>query len=350
MALLDGLELVVGIIAVAMAVIVLAAAPRQRMTQSLALVLFVDGAGWFGLADGLGGYLSGPWNQLARLSLTASPWLYGWLVVETLDVPATRWARRLTPWPWLALALAMPLLLVTVLDASPTYAAISGVVGVISGPHIAISTWAFVAAIQHHRLQRDRQAAAYLAAFALRDVAVVALFAAGVAAKSNPWVASQFGVVLLIVKVVLLGHLTYLIYGVMAGLVLGLDDQVRATIQKALVLVMVSSVFLVITEGAEILIGVDSPALAILAAGIITLVFQPVQGFAQRLSARLLPGPASRHDLDRRERRSLYERQVKIAALDGVIQGKERTMLDRLRESLGLSAEEAAAIEEAATD
>lgn len=333
-----------------MAAIVLAAAPRQRMTQSLALVLFVDGAGWFGIADGLGGYLAGPWNHVARMTLAASPWLYGWLVVETLDVPATRWARRWSAWPWLAMAATTPLFLVLVLDGSATYAHVSRFAGAISGPHIVIGTWALVAAVQHQRQRRDRQAAAYLAAFALRDVALVALFAAGVVAKSNPWLASHFDAVLLAVKLVLLGHLGYLIYAVMAGLVLNLDDQVRSTIQKALVLVVVSSVFLVMTEGAEMLVGIDSPLLAILAAGVITLVFQPVQHLAQRLSARLLPGPASSHDLDHHERRSLYQKQAKIAAMDGIIQGKERTMLDRLRESLGLSHDEAAMIEEAVAE
>ncbi len=356
MAFLDGLELATGIIAIAMAVIVLFAAPRQRVAQALALVLFVDGAGWFGIADGLGGYASGPWQDIARFSLAASPWLYGWLVVETLDVPATRWACRLTPWPWIIMALAIPLLLVAVLDASPLYAFISQFVGIISGPHIIIATWALVAALQHSRQRQDRQATAYLAAFALRDIAVVALFSAALVAKSNAWAANNFEITLLVVKVALLGHLVSVIYGVMSGLVLGLDDQVRTTIQKALVLVAVSAVFLVVTEGAEILIGVDSPLLAILAAGVITMVFQPVQLLAQRLSARLFPGSSSGHDMDHQERLDLYGRQFAIAVMDGRIQSKEREMLDRLREALGLSPDEAGHIEarlappQAATD
>ncbi len=338
---LDGLELALGIVAVVMAGVVLAAAPKQRVSLALATVLLVDGIGWFGLADGLAGFFQGPWLDVVRWTLAASPWLYGWLLVETVDLPSMRRLRRMGPAPWIAAALVVPLALWLWLDHAAWYQQISGYVGVVSGPHIAIGTWAFVAAWQQHRRDPSRQSAAYLSAFALRDVAVVVLFVAAIVAKQSAWLAGGFDWLLLGVKALLLVHLLFLIYAVLAGLVLGLDDQVRQTIQKALVLAVVSAVFLVMTEGVEMLVGVDSPALAIAAAGVITLGFQPLHAFAHRLADRLLPGHAGGDPI------ATYRRQVEIAAMDGVIGAKEREMLDRLREALGVPHLEAVRIERA---
>lgn len=343
------LEALLGIVALGLAALIIGAGGRRPENRSLAVLLAVDGVGWFGLAAAAasGGLLLGGWSAVvARATLAASPWLYAWFVVRTLDVPLTRpfstpAARR----TFIALAIVVPVLLVTVLDSVPAYVAVRDYVGVTSGPNLIVATWALFAAIQEFRQAADRrQAAAYVAAFATRDLALMGLFGAVLVLKQAPGLPILAPTVAA-VKVTLLVHLAYLVYGILSGQVLGLDDKVRLAIQKAVVLTAVAGIFLVLTEGTEMLVGAESPVMAIVAAGIITVVFQPVQRGATRLAEKVLPGSVPSGRLPRKVRHAMYRKQAGIAWRDGEVRRKEREMLEELRQELDLDADEAARLE-----
>lgn len=345
---LAALDLAVGVCALAIAAVVYIAAPRQWANRLMALLLLVDGLGWFGIAAAAAGFFPGlPGTQaVQRVTLAASPWLYAAFVATALDVPLTRPLRgRRAQAALLALAVAVPAVLLLFLDRMAGYQRVAEAVGVISGPYLVVATWALFAAVQgFRRMSNPRKGVAYVAAFGLRDLALILLFGAALVAKQVPgW--QWFGPALAAVKTLLLGHLLYLAYGLLSGQVMDLDDRVRATIQKGIVLTVVAAVFLVATEGTEMFVGVESPALAIAAAGAITLLFQPLHRGAERLARRILPALEELPGVPRKQRLAMYRDQVEAAWADGRLGAKERQMLQQLREKLGILPEEAERIE-----
>lgn len=335
------MELTAGAAALAMALLVAAASPRRSDNRALALLLAVDGAGWLGIAGGLVnlGVAPAVTTVIVRATVAASPWLFALFVVHALDVPLTRPLRRRAGTAALGgMALLVPTLVLGVLDDVAWYQAVNRYVGLISGPNVAVAAGALAAAVQWTRRSRDPRAAkAYLNAFALRSVALLILFGAVLVAK-NLAVDSRLLLVAETVAVSLLVvHIGYLLYGILSGQVLGLDDKVRATIQKAVVLTTVASIFLILTEGMEILIGVDSPVLGLLAAVVITLAFLPIHAGAERLARRLLPQAARTPDMPRNERLAWLNKEVRIAMADGRLGEKERLMLESSRQHLGLT-------------
>lgn len=80
------------------------------------------------------------------------------------------------------------------------------------------------------------------------------------------------------------------------------------------------------------------------AAGGLLLAVHPLQRFAERLARRAAP-TKELSDMSRDERLELYREQASLAWMDGVLQRKERLLLDRLRDRLGLDVEECQRIE-----
>lgn len=84
-------------------------------------------------------------------------------------------------------------------------------------------------------------------------------------------------------------------------------------------------------------------------AGLLLFLLSPLQRLAERLMATATPAKAGPQSMKRDERLALYKDQVELVWHDGQMSRKERLMVDRLRERLGLSAEETVAIEAAVT-
>jgi uncharacterized tellurite resistance protein B-like protein len=70
-----------------------------------------------------------------------------------------------------------------------------------------------------------------------------------------------------------------------------------------------------------------------------------LQRFAERVANRTLPHGKSLKSMDSAERVEVYAEQARIAWADGQLERKERMLLDKLRDQLGLSAAEASRLE-----
>jgi hypothetical protein len=83
----------------------------------------------------------------------------------------------------------------------------------------------------------------------------------------------------------------------------------------------------------------------LLAAGFVTAVFQPLQRMAERLADQIMPGVNTSGSYLAERKHEVYRNAVEGAVQDGFISERERAILIKLRESLGVSAPEAAQIE-----
>lgn len=328
-------------VAFALAAIIVAAAPRSLPNRALAALLVLDGLGWLGIAEALLVFGVDPGGAVTwwfEFTITASPWFYAAFVAATMKVPWTRWLSRPGAlWTLWALGISVALVRLLWLEGDPVYGRIRDVVGLTSGPAIVIGVWAMAVSFQYFRLAPERRrAVAFVTAFTVRNLALIALFGSAQLVKRGVLGGTMFEAILVALKAMLLLHVLYVAYGVLSGQVVDLDDRVRRGLQRVIVALAIAGVFLVLTEGTEMVVPVDSPVLALLAAGVITVLFQPLQRLAQRLAQRLFPGMVVDDTVGYRQRTQLYRQQVEVAYADGHMGKKEREMLDRLAATLRL--------------
>ncbi|HEX2022267.1 MAG TPA: hypothetical protein VHH36_06105 [Candidatus Thermoplasmatota archaeon] len=131
----------------------------------------------------------------------------------------------------------------------------------------------------------------------------------------------------------------------------GLDVRLRWTIRRGTVAGAFVGVFLIAVQVAENFLDQElGLVLGGVAAGLLVLFLDPLQRAAGRLAHALLPETRPIERMGEEERRDLYRDQASLAWSDGALDRSERAMLDRLRERLGLGAEEAARIERDAAE
>lgn len=92
------------------------------------------------------------------------------------------------------------------------------------------------------------------------------------------------------------------------------------------------------------------PMLGIAAAGMIVFAIAPLQRAAEKVANAAMPGVKPAADMTASERLRVHRDQARLAWADGKLLDEERAMLDGLRKSMGISAEDALQVErEAAT-
>lgn len=145
-------------------------------------------------------------------------------------------------------------------------------------------------------------------------------------------------------------------YAILQHQVLGMDAKIRWGVSRTAVAAVFVLVFFVVGEGGEALLesflgpafggGDTGTIIGIAAAGVLALALRPVQGFAERVARAAMPGALPDEDAPDDERLQLYREQLRIAWADGEPKAKDRRFLANLRERLGLSKEEARAVED----
>jgi hypothetical protein len=137
-----------------------------------------------------------------------------------------------------------------------------------------------------------------------------------------------------------------LLLPVLRSQVLDVDARVRLTVKRGLVgYVFVAVVFVTVEAAAQTLSNNLSFGVGGVAAGILLFALHPLQRLAERVADQTVGRSKPIKDMDSRERHELYQEQAMIAWADGKLERKERLLLDRLREKLGLSVQDAARIE-----
>lgn len=135
-------------------------------------------------------------------------------------------------------------------------------------------------------------------------------------------------------------------YGILRTHLFDIDLRIRWTLkQSTLAAVIVAFIFL-LTEGANRLLSAKlGNFTGLLAAAIVVFFLVPLQRFAESVASMAMPNTQNTQEYAAFRKMQVYEAAVAEALYEGGISQKERALLVRLRDSLGISASDAEAIE-----
>jgi len=135
-------------------------------------------------------------------------------------------------------------------------------------------------------------------------------------------------------------------YGILRTQLFDIDLRIRWTIKQSTLAGAVVAVIFVLTEAADRFLSAELGSLAgLLAAALVVFFLAPLQRFAERVATVAMPGTQNTPEYVTFRKMQVYEAAIVEAQQEGGISRKERALLTRLRESLGISEEDAIAIE-----
>lgn len=137
-------------------------------------------------------------------------------------------------------------------------------------------------------------------------------------------------------------------YAILRHQMLGLDVRVRWTIDRGTLVAAFAAVFLVATRVAEAYLETYGWLVGGVAAGLLVFALPRLQRVASRVADAAVPHAKAASAMSETERRELYAEQARIAWRDGAMSRREREMLRRLQERLGIGPDEATRIEDEA--
>ena len=135
-------------------------------------------------------------------------------------------------------------------------------------------------------------------------------------------------------------------YGILRSHLFDIDLRIRWTIkQSTLATIFVTLIFL-ISEGADRYLSAELGNFAcLLAAGIVVFFLAPLQRFAESVASVAMPNTQNTPEYAAHRKMQVYEAAVAEAQQEGGISDKERSLLNRLRESLDISLTDAETME-----
>jgi hypothetical protein len=135
-------------------------------------------------------------------------------------------------------------------------------------------------------------------------------------------------------------------YGILRSHLFDIDLRIRWTIkQSTLATIFVTLIFL-ISEGADRFLSAELGNFAgLLAAAVVVFFLAPLQRFAEGVASVAMPNTKNTPEYTTFRKMQVYEEAVSEAHYEGGISEKERALLVRLRDSLGISETDADAIE-----
>jgi hypothetical protein len=135
-------------------------------------------------------------------------------------------------------------------------------------------------------------------------------------------------------------------YGILRTQLFDIDLKIRWTIkQSTLAGIFVATMFL-ISEGASQFLEAELGNVAgLLAAAVLMFFLAPLQRFAERVAGAAMPNTDNTPEYAAFRKMQVYESALGEAHAEGGVSPKERTLLNVLRDSLGISETDAEAIE-----
>lgn len=138
-------------------------------------------------------------------------------------------------------------------------------------------------------------------------------------------------------------------YAILRHRLFDLDLRIRQGVKGGTITAAFIAAFFAVSEGAqEFFSSKWGPVLGIGASAMLVFALAPLQRVADRLANAAVPTVKEVAEWTPGERRTFYREQVHIVWGDGSMSRKERTLLDHMRQRLGLTAEEAAELEDLA--
>ena len=134
-------------------------------------------------------------------------------------------------------------------------------------------------------------------------------------------------------------------YGILRTQLFDIDLRIRWTIKQTTVAAAVLSVMFLVSEGASRFLSAElGNVVGLFAAAVVIFFLAPLQRFAERVASSAMPNTENTPEYATFRKMQVYETAA-AEARHGGISAKERALLNRLRESLGISESDAAAIE-----
>lgn len=140
-------------------------------------------------------------------------------------------------------------------------------------------------------------------------------------------------------------YILLLAYAVLRFQLFDIDLKVKFALQHSTVGALIVGAFIGGSELLELLIPVNSAFLSFLAAIGILVMLRPIQRLALGLTDRLMRGVQDTPEYLEARKHDVYCATLEEILQDGIVTDKERGILDRLRDNLRISPEDAAAME-----
>ena len=135
-------------------------------------------------------------------------------------------------------------------------------------------------------------------------------------------------------------------YGILRTQLFDIDLRIRWTIKQSTLATIFVTLIFVISEGADRVLSAELGNFAgLIAAAVVVFFLAPLQRFAEGVASKAMPNTQNTSEYAAHRKMQVYEAAVAEAVPDGIISARERTLLNRLRESLGISAADADALE-----
>lgn len=135
-------------------------------------------------------------------------------------------------------------------------------------------------------------------------------------------------------------------YGILRGLLFDIDLKIRWTIKQSTVAAVFVAIFYLVSEGSDRFLSSElGNVFGLLASAMVAFFLTPLQRFADRLAAAAMPNTENTPEYEAFRKMQVYEAALADALPDGRISDRERILLERLRDSLGISIADADAIE-----
>ncbi|MGQ0814235.1 MAG: hypothetical protein ACT4O1_07185 [Gemmatimonadota bacterium] len=200
-----------------------------------------------------------------------------------------------------------------------------------------------ISALRHARTPlRREQARAYLIAFGARDISFLLLT---LTFTVVPPTYAHFQWVFILFPTVWLVYYPLVAWGILKHQLFDIELRVKRGVQRSVVAAAIAGAFFAGSYALEQFININNFVLGLLAAGFVTAAFQPLQRMAEKLADRLMPGVNTSESYIAERKHEVYRNAVEGALQDGTITERERAILMKLRESLGVDAAEALRIE-----
>jgi hypothetical protein len=135
-------------------------------------------------------------------------------------------------------------------------------------------------------------------------------------------------------------------YGILRAHLFDIDLRIRWTIKQSTLAAVVVTFIYLISEGADRLLSAELGNFAgLLAAAVIVFFLAPLQRFAESVASAAMPNTKNTPEYAAHRKMQVYEAAFAETMPDGKISERERALLNTLRDSLGISAADAEALE-----
>lgn len=212
--------------------------------------------------------------------------------------------------------------------------------------------FALVASVQAWHKARGAtrtRAAVFSLAFGFRDICWGFLYGIAVWelwSGTYTYVADPVPVRYLIYLLGTLFAVPMIAYGILHTQLFDIDLKIRWTIKQSTVASIFIAVMFMVSEGASQFLSDElGKVTGLLAAGVLMFFLAPLQRFADRVASTAMPNTTNTPEYAAFRKMQVYESALAEAQHEGGISDRERALLVRLRDSLGISETDAESIE-----